>query len=105
MGLSGINWNKSRPLIFLHLGSKSSSQKEELIEKCLQQVIELDQENKSAKIVVVSDGQLNCAYKMEFGKFTALWKLFFTLPQHTYVYFLDSKRCLNYTFEGELIFG
>ena len=57
------------------------------------------------KVVIIGDDLFENGYELPFLLFKELFSTFFEIPQHTYVIFQKSKKCLNYTFEGDIYFG
>lgn len=57
------------------------------------------------QVIFIGDSLTNIAYKMIFSDFINVNEYFLSIPQHSYVYFSKSKKCINYTFEDELFFG
>lgn len=56
-------------------------------------------------VVVIGDDLIDNAYRLKSSIFFENALEFFSIPQHTYVLFPSSKKCLNLTFEGDLYFG
>jgi len=103
MGFSGIDWLEKKPLLFV--GYSDESDLLENIADGFSKMLNICPELLEERILVIGDGLTNLGYEMRFNDFIKLNKIFLTIPQHTYIWFIDSKRCINITFENEMIFG
>lgn len=71
----------------------------------LNEVIQLHAALKQEKVVLLGDA-FDTGYEMSYETLLKVIYEFFTFPQHCYVLFLPSKRCLNYmAFDHEMFFG
>ena len=103
MGFSGIDWTEKKPVFFVNFYDQN-----ELLEKITYQfskILNIFPELLNEKIIIFGDGLTNLGYEMIFDDFIKLNRNFLTIPQHTYIWFTDSKKCMNITFEDELFFG
>jgi hypothetical protein len=105
VGFSGIDWGQHAPVLYLDLRDPSPEDRAERIKGFWLQMQGFSTEILSEKVAVFGDGQTDHAYEMTFEKFCDVWPSFLDIPQHTYIYFRDTKHCLNFTFEEEMIFG
>ena len=105
IGFSGIDWNEKGNLFYYDLNQLSDFEKTNAINKILSEFILKNKEYKQQPVAIIGDGAIENVYLMLFEEFLNVQNYFFELPQHTYVYFIEIKKCLNYTFENELIFG
>ncbi|PKF74193.1 hypothetical protein [Chryseobacterium sp. PMSZPI] len=103
-GYSGVDWTKKDNILSLDVKSTEGNRREQInifFKEILKDYPNLIDE----EVIIVGDGALNYGYMIRFENFIELFHLFFELPQDTYVWFLDSKKLINYTFEDELFFG
>lgn len=105
MGFSGIDWEAKGSLVYQDFGHLSDAEKNTQIQTTLDNLTNSNSSIKDEPIVVIGDGAIDKVYRMRFGTFVSIWRHFFNLPQHTYVYFLRTHRCMNYTFRDELYYG
>lgn len=103
MGFSGIDWDKRKPLFYVDFNSEDVLLKkiDDEFVKILNSFPELSNE----KLVIIGDNLTELGYEVSFKDFIRLKSLFLSIPQHVYLWFLNSKKCINITFENELIFG
>ncbi|QQL50730.1 hypothetical protein [Mucilaginibacter ginkgonis] len=103
IGLNRIDWSKVDDI-----QESLSSDTVEGLEKVPEFLAEIAlKENLAydAEVVVFGDGVMDNAYTLTFAEFAKHYRLFFELPQHTYVWFKGIEKLLNYTFEDDLFFG
>lgn len=106
IGFNRIDWNKHKEYFSESLGNtKNQTEKEEHIKFFLNKISISFPELKQEKVIVFGDNSIDLAYEMNFEVFVKHAHLFFELPQHTYVLFTESMKCLNYTFEDVIYFG
>jgi hypothetical protein len=79
--------------------------KDKEIAQFFDMILKEDLSLNSEQVSVLGDDLINFAYKMKFTKFKELAHIFFSIPQHTYVIFEDSRKCINFTFESDIYFG
>lgn len=103
MGFNGIDWSKNNILF----SAKSLDQNKHLLqsEKFLKEFYKIYPHLFESKVVVFGDGLTNLGYEMNFKDFISLHEKFLSIPQHTYLWFLEEKLCANFTFENEIFFG
>ncbi|WP_223560404.1 hypothetical protein [Chryseobacterium lathyri] len=103
MGFSGIDWDKKKPLFFIDFNSEAN-----LLEKVddeFLKILNAFPELLNEKLIVIGDNLTELGYEASFKDFIGLNKLFLSIPQHVYLWFPKIKKCINITFENELIFG
>lgn len=103
MGFNGIDWDKRKPLFLINFRSEAI-----LLEKIDDEFLKISQafpEMLNEKIVVIGDNLTELGYEINFKDFIRLKKIFLSIPQHLYLWFPKIKKCINITFENELIFG
>lgn len=100
---SGIDWNEKNTKFFEKLDENSN--KSEIVNLFFNKITASFPILKNEQIIVLGDYVTNIGYIMNFDFFVKNNKYFFELPQDTYVWFLESKKIINYTFEDELFFG
>jgi hypothetical protein len=104
MGFNGIDWTKSNVIFSerINLGAD-----EYLLEigKFLKMIYESYPNLLEAKVIVFGDSLTNLGYEINFKDFVNLYENFISIPQHTYVWFIEQKQCINFTFENEIFFG
>lgn len=104
MGFSGIDWNE-RNIVYSQI--LNTNPIEYLIEakKFLFSITKLYPHLLNEKISIIGDNLTNLLYEMTFIDFIDMSDLFLSIPQHTYIWFAASKKCINFTFENEAYFG
>lgn len=71
----------------------------------LNEIIQLHPSLKEEKVFLLGDA-FDTGYEMSYETLLKVIYEFFTFPQHCYILFLPSKRCLNYmAFDHEMFFG
>jgi hypothetical protein len=103
MGFSGIDWNKKKPLFFVDFDSE-----ELLLEKIddeFSNILNTFPELLNEKLIFIGDNLTELGYEVSFKDFIRLKKIFLSIPQHIYLWFPKIKKCINITFENELIYG
>lgn len=103
MGFSGIDWLKSE-YIFCQTISLNENKSTEILE-FFYKIIDRYPELIDEKIIVIGDSLTELAYEVKFSNFLILFNHFFSIPQHTYVWFRKSRKCINLTFENTIYFG
>jgi len=104
MGYNGIDWEQNL-IIF---SKRMSPLPEEYIKESR---FFLEKINKSYPnlleeiIYIIGDNLTDLSYKMSFHCFLLFFDKFLLIPQHTYIWFIKSKKCINFTFENEVFFG
>lgn len=99
-----IDWNAWQFIYHLDLGDDNS----QLPEKARAFLKKIENDFPALineKIIVIGDNLTDLGYEMEFGDFLELQEAFISIPQHTYIWFPEAKKCINITFENELFFG
>lgn len=105
IGFNRIDWEKNGFVFFAHLANKSDSDFER-INLFFNFILREYPSFINETVYVVGDDRIDFVYEMKFNIFVEKYRLFFELPQHTYVIFKENNICvINYTFEGELYFG
>ena len=100
-GYSGIKWNEQNIL----LSQKISAKEETNIMYFLSGVIKLFPSLHQEVAFLVGDNLTELVYEMNFSVFLNCYEVFLLIPQHTYIWFPESQRCINFTFEDEVYFG
>lgn len=103
MGFNRIEWSDDNYLYYENL--IENKDKNKVISNFLRKIAQNHPEILNETVVVIGDGVTNLGYEMKYSDFMKTNHYFFDLPQHTYVFFIASKRCINLTFEDELFFG
>jgi hypothetical protein len=104
MGFSGVDWTKNKVIYTERLDSNLEiylQQAKILLEKIASLVPALLDE----RVIVIGDNLTYCAYHMPFEEFLKMSDAFLSIPQHIYIWFPISKKCMNFTFENEFFFG
>lgn len=83
----------------------NESNLEEEVADFIDRIIDNEPSIESEEVVIVGDDLTEDGYELPFFLFKELFSVFLKIPQHTYVVFRKSKKCLNYTFEGNIYFG
>lgn len=104
-GQSTIEWHKLTGMEHIDLREIDNSLHPETRREFLDAIALKSPELLNERVVVIGDGAIDLVYGMKFKDFVNLSEHFFTLPQHTYVWFPASKKCINLTFRDELYFG
>lgn len=104
-GFSGINWGQTTPILFEKIESSDQIQRQAVINHFLEDIIVNLPELQNEVVVVAGDNLINLAFEMKYKDFISVNMHFFSIPQHTYIWFTQSKKCLNLTFEDEIFFG
>ena len=94
-----IDWERVGGSIAEYIEEESKS---EQLKKFLNLVLKEDSSLSLENVVVFGDDLLNFAYKLRFENFMKHHEIFFSIPQHTFVIFEESKKCINYTFENDI---
>ncbi len=105
IGFSGVDWSKKEYIFFFDLNEDSKVLVSQKVGEYLQQIIEKFPELLDENLIVLGDGLTNLGFEMKLIDFMKINKLFFVIPQHTYIWFTETKKLINLTFEGELYFG
>lgn len=103
MGFNGIDWDKKKPLFFIDFNSEAK-----LLEKIDNEFVEILNvfpELLNEKLVFIGDNLTELGYEVSLKDFIRLKNFFLSIPQHIYLWFPNIKKCINITFENELIFG
>lgn len=104
MGFGGIDWGQSEIICSQKLDSNFVKYLEktkvflEGIGKSFPNLLD-------EKVCVIGDNLTNYSYEMAFKDFMHVSEQFLSIPQHTYIWFADSKKCINFSFENEVYFG
>jgi hypothetical protein len=104
MGYSGIDWENNNVLFSQKLYPENENYIDEIkgiIEKIINSFPNLLKE----KVFVIGDSLTNLSYEMDFNLFINEMEQFLLIPQHLYIWFDESKKCINFTFENEVYFG
>jgi hypothetical protein len=104
MGLNGIDWEKHEIIFSEHSGSNQDDYLNEA-GKFLKKIKDTYPYLLDERIIVLGDGLINLSYEMKFSDFLSLYDKFLSIPQHTYIWFIEPKKCINFTFENEMYFG
>ncbi|HEY1038599.1 MAG TPA: hypothetical protein VGF30_04300 [Bacteroidia bacterium] len=104
IGFNGIDWLKNSYIYFLDL-RESEPEHLKKTNHFLANIADNFPQLMSETIVVIGDSLTSLGFEMKFADFIELHELFFNIPQHTYIWFPVSKKCINLTFENELYFG
>ena len=104
IGFNGIDWT-SHKYIDMVIFSENLIEKQRTIDIFLKKIKKNYPDLLNEKVNVFGDSLTNLNYQMPFKYFIENSNLFFNLPQHTYIWFPQSKLCINSTFEGEIYFG
>lgn len=104
MGYGGIDWNQTK-IIFME--SLDSNVEQYLVQakNFLKKIIISFSHLQNETVFVIGDNLTELSYKMKFQKFIELFDQFLKIPQHTYIWFTESKKCINFSFENEVFFG
>lgn len=103
MGFSGIDWDKKKPLFFI--GFNSEAKLLEKIDNEFVEILNAFPELLNEKLVIIGDNLTELGYEVSLKDFIRLKNFFLSIPQHMYLWFPNIKKCINITFENELIFG
>jgi hypothetical protein len=104
-GHSTIQWHTLTGVQHIDLNEIDKNKHQQARQKFLDTIAHNLPELLNERVIVLGDGAINLAYGMKFGVFIAISEHFFSLPQHTYVWFPASKKCINLTFRDDLYFG
>jgi len=104
-GYNGINWNSNNVIIYENVYNEREEKKNENIYYFFENLKNNYHNLTDAKIIVIGDNLTNLGYVMRFDFFCNNSIPFLELPQDTYIYFLELKKIINYTFEDEIFFG
>lgn len=103
MGFSGIDWDKKKPLFYIDFNSESMLLQK--IDDEFIKILNIFPELSNEKLVIIGDNLTELGYEISFNDFIRLKNFFLSIPQHMYLWFPNIKKCINITFENELIFG
>lgn len=103
MGFSGIDWDTKKPLFYVDFNSEDRLLKE--IDENLRKILNIFPELLDEKLIMIGDNLTELGYEITFRNFIRLKNIFLSVPQHIYLWFPKIKKCINITFENELIFG
>jgi hypothetical protein len=103
MGFNGIDWDKKKPLFFIDFNSEAKLL--EKIDNEFVEIINIFPELLNEKLVFIGDNLTELGYEVSLKDFIRLKNFFLSIPQHIYLWFPNIKKCINITFENELIFG
>jgi hypothetical protein len=105
IGFNGIDWKKHKPILFELIDDTNN---EGVNIKIFSFFLRLTNEHpylQDENVVVFGDNLTSIACQMKFKDFIELFDDFCSIPQHTYIWFMASKKCIHFTFENELFFG
>lgn len=103
-GFNGIDWQLHKPIFFEYVDTNS----EDALIKISSFLLQIKKEFPvlyEENVVIFGDNLTSVACQMKFKVFSEFFDAFLSIPQHTYVWFVESHKCINYTFENELFFG
>ncbi len=103
MGFSGIDWDKKKPLFYVNFDSEELLL--ETIDDEFSEISTIFPELLNENLVFIGDNLTELGYEVSFKNFMRLQKSFLSIPQHIYLWFPKIKKCINITFENELIYG
>ena len=103
MSFSGIKW-ADQPNTRL-LSMQGSTLPTSAVKTFLEQIVWDFPEMANENVVVIGDGLTEFGYEMSYANFIRSSECFFEIPQYTYIWFYQSKKCINLTFWNELYFG
>lgn len=104
-GFSGIDWATKKCIFYYHIKNNEEEIRRSIFESFFEKISYNYPELLKENIVLLGDGLTNLGYEMKFYSFIMIYYHFFDLPQHSYVWFQNNKKCINFTFEGDLYFG
>ncbi len=104
IGFNRISWNRIDH-VYENLAGLETEKKRVLINSFFENILKNYPQLLNARVFVFGDGEMGLTYEMNFTLFKDLAIEFFEFPQHTYAYFKELNKCINYTFEDELYFG
>lgn len=104
MSSSRIDWVTKKPLYFVDLSENEKIFLENST-KILLEISLIYPELINEKTIVIGDSLTELGYEVNFEHFIKLNNLFLSIPQHIYLWFPRIKKCINVTFENEIIFG
>lgn len=77
----------------------------QLAKECVQIIARTYTKLQDKDVLVFCDAGLDLVYQMKFSLFAEVCTDFFELPEHVYVWFANTDRCLNRTYESYIYFG
>lgn len=104
MGFSGIDWEQNEVIY----SQKLDSDLEKYLDEAkifLEKVRLLFPDFIGEKVFIIGDNLTNLSYEMTFEYFLNTFDQFLSIPQDIYIWFADSKKCINFSFENEVYFG
>lgn len=103
MGFSGIDWDMKKPLFYIDFETETNLF--ENLEGELSKILKICPELNSENLVFIGDNLTEFGYEISLNNFIKFKKNFLSIPQHIYMWFPKIKKCINITFENEIIFG
>lgn len=100
---SRIAWRERECVFFAELTYHIDSN--QLAKECVKIIARTYPKLQDKDVLVFCDGGLDLVYQMRFSLFAEVCVDFFEQPAHVYVWFANTDRCLNYTFESCIYFG
>jgi chromosome condensin MukBEF complex kleisin-like MukF subunit len=104
MGYSGIDWGQNKIIFSQRLGTDLNDYLQDA-GAFLTKIGESYPHLLDEIIFVIGDGLTNLSYEMTFSYFLSISDKFLVIPQHTYIWFKGSKKCIHFSFENEAHFG
>ena len=104
MGYSAIDWGKNKILYTQKLSLENEKYLQDA-KKFLEKVIISFPNLLKEKVILIGDALTNLSYEMTFEFFLLVFEQFLLIPQHLYIWFVESKKCINFSFENEVFFG
>jgi hypothetical protein len=105
MGFNGIAWENVKERKYLDLKNINEETKRKKIQDFFNELKESKENLENSNVIAFGDGLTNLYYRFSFKDFQLIKHAFFCLPQSTYVFFPDIKKCINMTFEDDMFFG
>lgn len=104
MGHNGIDWGKNEIIFTQKFDADYGKYLNEAgfflgkIEKSYPYLLD-------ERVIVIGDNLTHLSYEMKFKDFLSVFDAFLSIPQHTYIWFIKPKKCINFSFENEGFFG
>ncbi|WP_294281696.1 hypothetical protein [uncultured Chryseobacterium sp.] len=101
MGFSGIDWDKKKPLVFINFNSPNVLS--DKINSEFSNIFTSFPELLNEKAIYIGDDLTELGYEIWIKDFIQFKEFFLSIPQHIYLWFPTIQKCINITFEDELL--